>query len=109
MISLKTELSEKLENVNQYLADGTALSKVEYYDDNGKLIYVDSISSKWTTALGKQRVETAHRAFIGYYTSNVHSNTHFIRVTSPFVETKVVKDKVRFTASRDVNVNYAKV
>jgi len=105
MLNLKSELTEKLDNVNQYLKEGTAVTKISYFDANNNLICSQKKRSKWTTAIGKNSVMRAHEDFIGLYTHLfIPEDACSLKVESPFIDDNITTKKVPYTAYRDVQV-----
>ena len=111
MVALKSDLTAQLKNVNEYLNEGTAVTKVSYFDANGDLIYSYDKRSKWTTALGKSKVMLWHKDFIGTYSSGMYAphNAQTIKIESPFVENDKFNKEVAYTAHRQVQVVAARV
>jgi len=87
LTNLRTDLSAKLNELDNYFDEGEATTTIFYYNYLNKLIQTRKISSKWTTALGKDRVKKNHLDFIKNHTSTVPRGTHTIKVSSPFKTT----------------------
>jgi hypothetical protein len=111
MIALKSDLTSQLKNVDEYLNAGTAVTMVSYYDANGNFVYSSGKRSKWTTALGKNKVILWHEEFISTYSSGRYApaNAQTIKIESPFIEDGEFNKEVPYTAYRQIQVVAARV
>lgn len=85
LLALRDKTQKELETINNYLESGSLQTTVTWYNAEGKIVGNDKLRSKWTTALGKQRIETNHREFIAEAAQNLPVNVTKIVINSPFV------------------------
>ena len=85
-VKTKESLTSRLENIDAYLTEGSANTTVIFYGKRNQVVLKRTYMSKWTTSIGKDRVNTMHQNWIDYLTRwNVPQGTLRIKVTSPFV------------------------
>ena len=83
---IRQSLQANLEQIDAYLSDGSATTTVIFYGTRNQIVSTRKYSSKWTTSIGKDRVQSMHLNWIDYLTRwNVPAGTTKIKVTSPFV------------------------
>ena len=84
---IRQSLQANLEQLDSYLSSGSAVTTVTFYGTRNQVVSTQKYSSKWTTSIGKDRVESMHMNWIDYLTRwNVPAGTTKIKVTSPFVK-----------------------
>jgi hypothetical protein len=83
---LHASLVSQLENIQNYLSEGSATSTVKYYDKKGKLLKTWEYTSKWSTSVGRQKVATMHVKAIKEITNTFSiKDVARVSVMSPFV------------------------
>ena len=96
-IAAKTRLVAQLALLNEYLEVGQGTTKITFVGKGNKTLAIQTLSSNWTTANGKLRLNTIHREFINDVTkvSSLPFGTVKVKVTSPFTETQSVNVKTK--------------
>ena len=105
--TLKAELEDKLNHIEEYLTPGSATTVIKFFNSRNQEISKRTISGKWTTALGEHRVRLNHDKYVAYHTENPPRDATRVQVSGPFFNTRSTTVRVKFTDYREVKVNFS--
>jgi hypothetical protein len=106
LLLLQTELTNKLSLVSEYLTPGEATSTITFYNARNQVVKVNTIRSKWTTSLGKQRIKINHHSYIHFWTNKYIPGAKYAKVSSPFVKSGKRIHVVESESQVNVQVQY---